>query len=231
MNLNDYIKDKGWKPLTPAELSKGKSHLRIYGTQNPMPWATIFARIESGQPLDEIGKQYGHARKIALFALLNNVEVNPDYQKVIEDEVASRKQIQQIANTQDPEVALTLLQRVNEVAPDTERDIALLGSKFIKAISDKLDDKYIEASDIKSLADAYQKTTDTIGVTQRHSSAVNINTGDNHIAGFTFMSVDRAPTAQYSIEELDAMTIEGEVLTPSNETEPSLRAAKDTDGN
>ena len=192
MSLEDYITKNNYKPLTEKEISKGRQSLRIYGTSTPMPWNTIFARIESGQPLEEIGKQYGHARKIALFAQLQGIEVNPHYVKVVEDEVKSRQQIDHIANTA-PETALTLLQRVNEVAPDFERDTALLGSKFIATISRKLDDKFIEATDIKALADAYQKTTDTVGVTQRHASAVNINTGDIKVTGFDFV-LDAPPS-------------------------------------
>ena len=199
MNLESYIKEKKYKPLTDKELAKGKEALRIYGTQTPMPWATIFTRIESGQDIEEIGKQYGHARKIALYAQLAGVTTDPALQTFVETEAAQREQIQEIANTHGVDKAATLLQRVNEIAPDFQTDLATFASKMVKKAIGKLDDRFLEASDMLSMAKAVQTTTDVVGVTQRHASASVINTGDIKVSGFDFV-LDMPPVETDVIE-------------------------------
>ena len=199
MSLDEYIKFKNFKPLSEKEIAHGRTALRIYGTQEPMPWGTIFARIESGQDIEEIGKQYGHARKIALFAKLNGVDIDPVKQEFVETEAEHRKQIQHIANTEGVEVATTLLQRVNEIAPDFDTNMAILADKMVKKAISKLDDKFLEASDMLNIAKAVQTTTDTIGKTQRHASATSIHTGKIEVQGFSF--VLDVPTEVPVIEE------------------------------
>ncbi len=177
-NLQLFIQLKGFKPLTEKEIHKGKTHLRIYGTQDPMPWNTIYTRLSSGQPIAEVGKQYGHIRKLALWAQLENITLDHQQAAIIEAETAVRKSIVTVAND-DPDTAMTLLQRMNEVAPDFQTKVAKVADKAIRKIDKKLDDKFLEAQDISHLMNAFQKLTDTVGETQRHSSAININ--NNHL--------------------------------------------------
>lgn len=204
--LEEFIEKKGYKPLTEKEISKGKDALCIYGTKTPMPWSTIFTRIESGQDIEEIGKQYGHARKIALFAQLHGVTADPQLEEFVTTEARQREQIQEIANEHGVEKAVTLLQRVNEIAPDFEKKVAMFADKMVKKAIDKLDEKYIEASDMVNLAKAVQTTTDTVGVTQRHASATQINTGDIKVTGFDF--VLGAPPPQAQVTDADVVDIE-----------------------
>ena len=209
MKLNDYVKNL--KPLTEKELAKGKSNLKIYGTQDPMPWATIFARIESGQDIEEIGKQYGHARKIALYAVLNGVDVDEKKRLFVEKEQEQRQVIQEIANTDGVEVAKTLLQRVNEVAPDYERNLAVFADKMLKKAISKLDDNFLETSDMLNMANAVQKSSDTVGVTQRHANAANINAGEIKVQGFT-VHLDSPATLPPLLTPDDCDVIDAELL-------------------
>ena len=206
MNLDEYIEKKNFKPLSDKEIAHGKNHLRIYGTKDPMPWQVIFTRIESGQDIEEIGKQYGHARKIALFAQLNGVSVKPDLQEFVQKEAEQREQIQHIANEHGVDTATTLLQRVNEVAPDFQQSVATFADKLVRKAITKLDDKFLEAADMLSMAKAVQTTTDTVGVTQRHASASVINTGDIKVQGFDFV-LDLPPPADTPPTDI----IEGEI--------------------
>ncbi len=197
--IDRYIELKKYKPLTEKEISKGKESLRIYGTQDPMPWSTIFTRLASGQPIEELAYQYGHGRKLTLFAKLNNVQLDKELSDIVTQETNTRNKIVKIAND-DPNTAITLLQRVNEECPDFQSNVALFADKLLQRAITKLDDKYIEASDMEKLANAVQKSTDIVGVTQRHASAVNIaNTNNIAVSGFDFV-LDPPPTTTIDAE-------------------------------
>ena len=198
--LDEYIKAKGWKPLTDKEITKGKNDLRIYGTQTPMPWNTIFTRIASGQDFDEIGKQYGHARKIFLFAQLAGVKPDPVVQELVEEEVAHRKRLVAVANETSDEIAQTILQRANELFPDFQTNVAQFADKLIHKASAKLDDPYIESSDFLNLAKAVQTVTDTTGHTQRHASAASITTNNIKVDGFEFVLDAPQPQQEGAID-------------------------------
>lgn len=172
-DLSLYIELKKYRKLTEKELQRGKS-LKIYGTNEDMPWSTVYNRLASGQPIDEVAKQYGHGRKLALWAQQDNVTLDQQSKDIIERETKVRQEVQQIAND-DPEKAITILQRVNEVSPDFQRNVAVFADKLVTKAIDKLNDKYLEPADMEKLANAVQKTTDTVGVTQRHSGGININ--------------------------------------------------------
>ena len=211
MTLNEYIEKKNFKPLSDKEIAHGKSNLKIYGTQEPMPWATIFTRIQTGQDIEEIGKQYGHARKIALFAKLHGVDIDEKKRLFVENETKQREQIQDIANEEGVEVAKTLLQRVNEVAPDYEKKLAIYADKLLDKAIDKLDDNFLEASDMLNMSKAVQTASDTVGVTQRHASAVNLNAGKIDVQGFT-VHLDAPPKLPPLLTPEDCDDIDAEVL-------------------
>ena len=234
--LELFIELKGFKPLSEKEIHKGKTHLRIYGTQDPMPWNTIYTRLSSGQPIAEVGKQYGHIRKLALWAQLENITLNHQQAAIIEAETAVRQSIVTVAND-DPDTAMTLLQRMNEVAPDFQTRVAQVADKAIRKIDAKLDDKFLEAQDISHLMNAFQKLTDTVGETQRHSSAININ--NNHLnipEGFSI--VEAVPPdgfdpeailsdANHDIDALEALTDEDKPLDDVTPLEPVTKVEKD----
>ena len=218
--LDLFIQLKGFKPLSDKELSKGKAHLRIYGTQDPMPWNTIYTRMASGQPLAEIGKQYGHIRKLILWAKIDNVKLDQHLNNIINTESAVRDAVIEVAND-DPEAAMTLLQRMNEVNPDFQTKVANVAHKIIEKISVKLDDKYLEAQDLSHLANSLQKVTDTVGETQRHSSGININNNSLNIPeGFGL--IPAIPPPDWNPEEIMA---EAHDIIP--DTDNNVRGSND----
>ena len=207
--IKQYIELQNYKPLSEKELQKGKSYLKVYGTQTDMPWSTIYARLASGQPIKEVTKQYGHARKLCLWAQEDAVALDTQMKQLIDDEIQVRAKVVQLANA-DPIKAETLLHRVNEKYPDFQGNLALFADKMVRKAVDKLDDKYLEAADMEKLAKAVQTTTDIVGVTQRHSAGVTVNSGEIKVQGFTFgLDLPQEQQEQlktYTVEELDAMT-------------------------
>ena len=199
-SLSLFIEQQQYKPLSAKELQKGKSYLRVYGTQDAMPWSTIYSRLASGQPIIEVIKQYGHGRKLALWAQEDNVQLDTKSVEALNTAQDARQQIQQIANT-DPDTAKTILTRLNELTPDFPGNVAIFATKMLKKATDKLDDKYLEAADMEKLANAVMKTTDLVGVTQRHSSAVNINNTEVKVQGFDFI-LDAPPTQDTTVIEV-----------------------------
>ena len=193
-HLPMYILKQGYKPLSTKELQRGKSYLRIYGTQDAMPWSTIYDRLASGQPIAQVIHQYGHGRKLALWAQQDNVTLNTPLVDAVDKAVEARRQIQTIANA-NPDTAKTILTRLNEITPDFQGNVAIFADKMIRKATDKLDDQYLEASDMEKLANAVMKTTDLVGVTQRHSAGVNINNTDIKVQGFDFI-LDTPPLQQ-----------------------------------
>ena len=209
-SLTEFIKEQGYKPLSDKELSKGKSYLKIYGTQESVPWSTVYQRLASGQPIIEVIKQYGHGRKLALWAQQDNVTLDTVIQDTVIKATEARQAIQNIANV-DPDAAKTILTRLNEITPDFQGNVAIFADKIVRKAIDKLDDKYIEAADMEKLANTIQKTTDIVGVTQRHSAGVNINNNEIQVQGFEFV-LDAGPATP----TLEPVTTDAEVITDGN---------------
>ena len=207
-DVDQYIQLKNYKPLSEKEKAKGKTYLRIYGTQDPMPWSKIYGQLALGQPLAELAYQYGHGRKIALWAREEGVVINTAQTELVQENVKVREKIQEIAN-ESPEEAISLLDRVNTLTPNFQDNVAIFADKVVKTSITKLDNKYIEPSDIKQLADAVQKVTDTIGVTQRHAAGVNISNTKIAVTGFDFV-LD--PTIPDTKQELPTLTDDSDAL-------------------
>ncbi len=176
--------------------------------------------MASGQPLSEIGKQYGHLRKLVLWAKIDNVQLDTQTQDIINREQTIRKEIIEVAND-DPEKARTLLDRVNEVSPDFQQNIALFADKLINKVTEKLDDKFLEPQDFTHLATAVQKVTDTVGITQRHSGGININNNSLAIPdGFSIIAAqppegfDPEAILNDAHHDTDDNTTEAEIVTP-----------------
>jgi hypothetical protein len=207
-HLAAFINANGYKPLSEKELQKGKTYLKIYGTSEPVPWSTVYTRLSSGQPILEVIKQYGHGRKIALWAQADNVQMDQPLKDTLTKGVEARQAIQHVAN-HDPDTAKTLLQRMNELTPDFQSNVAVFADKVVRKAIDKLDDKYLEPADMEKLTNAVQKSTDIIGVTQRHSAGVNINNNEIQVQGFEFV-LDSGPVEQEQVTEaiLEAVTDE-----------------------
>ena len=206
MTIEEYIIERKCKPLSKKELSQGKSQLKIYGTAEPMPWSTIYTRLAAGQGMDEIAHMYGHGRKIALWAQQDNVMVQPLLEQTVEKEIEHRERLQAITNA-DPEVASTIMEMVNEIAPDFTTKVAQFADKVVSKSLAKLDDKYLEAADIVSLVKAVQGTTDIVGHTQRHANATQITNNSNKIVGFGVI-LDEAEAAKLPTTITEAEVIE-----------------------
>jgi hypothetical protein len=207
-HLDEFITLSKYRPLTEKELQRGKTYLRIYGTQEPMPWSTIYTRLSSGQPIAQVIKQYGHGRKISLWAQKDGVTRDKEVSEVLDKGVEARQAIQHIA-AKDPDTAKTLLQRMNELTPDFQGNVAIFADKVVRKAIAKLDDKYLEPSDMEKLANAVQKSTDIIGVTQRHASGININNTEVKVQGFDFV-LDAPPQPQPQQDEQQQQTIDVE---------------------
>ena len=205
MNLTEYIEHKGFKPLTQKEIEKGKANLKVYGTQQDMPWSTIFTRISAGQPLEEIAYSYGHGRKIALFAQLEGVTVEPILEDTIAKAVDHRETMNAIAN-QSPEVAATMMEMMNEIAPTFQQKVAVFLDKAVDVATEKLNSKYIEPSDVDVLVRAVQRATDTTGHTARFSSTSD-TTVNMQVTGFDVVLDYVAPNHQ---EVLEAVVVNDE---------------------
>jgi hypothetical protein len=184
--LDEYILLNNFKPLTDKEIEKGKANIKIYGTLEPMPWATIYTRLSAGQPIEEIVKMYGHKRQIALWAQLEGIAPQQPLVDIVEQEVAHRKQISALANV-NPDAATTLMMMVNEIAPDFTQKVALFSEEVVDKSRKLLKGKFVEATDILNLAKAVQTVTDSVGVTTRHASAVSMNNTKINVTGFAFI--------------------------------------------
>ncbi len=205
MTIEEYITHRKCKPLTDKELQQGKNSLKIYGTSEPVPWATVYTRLAAGQPMEELASMYGHGRKIALWAQQDGVTIQPLLEETVEAEVEHRERLQAITNA-SPEVATTLMEMVNEIAPDFQSKVAQFASKVVDKSISMLDQKFLESSDIVNLTKAVQTSTDTVGVTQRHASAANVNTNNFAIEGFEFV-LDSPPTPPTSTPLDDAIDV------------------------
>lgn len=200
--LEQYIEENGFKPLTKKEIERGKSALMVYGTQQPMPWSTIFTRIAAGQPISELAYMYGHKRKLALFAQLEGVTEEPILKDLIDNTVSDRKAIAAIGNA-DPQVAATMMEMMNEIAPNFQEKVSAFLDKAVDVATDKLNGKFIEASDIDVLVRAVQRATDTTGHTQRHASAQAINT-NVQVTGFDVVLDYQPPNHEHEVEVIEA---------------------------
>ena len=192
MTVEEYIVSKKLKPLTPKEKEQGKNSLKIYGTSDPIPWSTVFTRLASGQPMEQIAQQYGHGRKIALWAQVEGIEVVPFLEETVEKEIEHRERMDKLTNA-SPVITTLLMERVNEVAPDFQTKVAQFASKVVDKSITMLDQKFLESSDIVNLTKAVQTSTDTVGVTQRHAAAGNTNHNNFQIEGFEIVLDDTAP--------------------------------------
>jgi hypothetical protein len=209
MTIDEYIAARKCKPLTPKELSRGKNYLRIFGTKDPMPWNTIFTRLAAGQSMEDIAKMYGHGRKIALWAKEENVQVDPTLNTAVAEEIEHRKRMTTIAND-DPATATTIMEMVNEIAPDFTQKVAMFASKVVDVATKKLEDKFLEASDMQALTKAVQTATDTTGHTARHAASANITASNIQVEGFSFVLDAPPPKDDTPIEAeaIDAETTE-----------------------
>ncbi len=207
MTPKQYAQLKSYKPLSKKEKEKGKSHLKIYGTNEPLPWSEIYTRIASGQSMEEIAKMYGHGRMITLWAIEEGVEPRKDYEEAVSTSIEARERIREIAKT-DPTAAKTLMEIANETRPDLATEVVLASADIIDRVRDLVRGDYVQPSDMPHLAKAIQTCTDTIGITQRHASQAAINAQNVTITGFDFVEDNGPPQSQSTTDATDAEIVD-----------------------
>lgn len=190
MNPQEYIEAKKIKKLSKKELQNGKDVVKISGTKIPMPWNEVYARIAMGVSMEDLDVKYGNIRKIALWAVHDNIEFNPFLSDIVDDEIMQRRKFKEVG-LESPIVAKTMLEIVNEYAPDVGKEVAKLSYNLVKKAQTIVNDD-CTSKDLQNIASAVQTMTDTVEITKRHSNASNVNVGVNTPNGFTFV-LDEEP--------------------------------------
>lgn len=122
---------------------------------------------------------------ITLWAEQDGVTAQPELEQIVTDEVEHRKRVTALTET-SPDAAATIMEMVNEVAPDFSRNVANFSSEVVQKSRDLLKGKYVESSDVLNLVKAVQAATDLTGHTQRFASSGTTIAGDVHVSGFSF---------------------------------------------
>ena len=198
MTPEEYVKFNDCKPLTKKERKKGKNKLRIYNTDEPMPWTEIYTRISGGMSMEHIEEIYGHGRKIALWAIEDNIHIVPEISDTVDSEIEQRRKMKEI-QVANPVVAKTMLEMANEYAPDVGKEVVLLSQSLVKKAQKLINDEDCSSNDLNNIAKAVQTMTDTIELTQRHSAGIQVGAGGSvNVQGFEF--VLDAPPEEEAIE-------------------------------
>ena len=192
--------------LTEAELKFGKDRIKIWGTQELMPWVDVYARIAAGMDIKHIAQKYGHERMITLWAEQDGIEPIKDIIDLVDDEIIQRRKMLEVEN-KNPAIAMTLKEVVNEYAPDVAVELVKLTSSMIRKGQAILDDEDSTTNDMKNIAQAVQTMTDTVEISERFST--NAGTGNINISvpGFSF------------IEDLPPESIEADIVIEKDESD------------
>ena len=182
----EYIEVHSLKPLTAKEIKKGKNSLKISGREDPMPWEEIYNRLSLGEPVVNIAKEYGHVRKIVLFAIRDKVELNPVYQKAVIDIVNNRETMKEIGRV-DPSSAMTIQETANKYAPTLAEKVVKLGASSMDAMQKLINDGECTTNDHKNISAAALTWSDIVGLTQRHANAASLNVLRPVVEAFDFV--------------------------------------------
>ena len=206
----EYLDEMKPKPLTAAEIKRGKNSLCISGTDTLMPWEEIYTRVSAGMDMGHIAHIYGHGRKIALWAVHDKITTNDTMSKLLDDEITQRRKVDALTDV-SPTAANTLMEMANEYAPDVSKKAVLLSQDVLKrasAIVNELNPKKAATSlDLVNIMKAQQMVTDSLGLTDRHASSVSHTQNNIMVSGFEF--VLDAPPAQPQAQPIEAEVING----------------------
>ena len=198
MTPEEYITTHDCKPLTPNELNYGKSKLRISNADELLPWEEIYTRIAAGMDMEHIAEIYGQGRKIALWAIKDQIKLIPEVSSLVDDEITQRRKLAALAD-ESTTAASTIQEMVNEYAPDVAKDIVTFAHKAIKAAIGDLDKPKRTSLDLVNLTKAVQTASDTVGTTQRHASQAQGAQATVLTGGWTF-TLDTPPDQLPAIE-------------------------------
>ena len=190
MTPQEYIDKNKCKPLSPVELNT-KNKTKIYGTEELMPWDEVYTRIAAGMDMEDIVEIYGNGRKIALWAVHDNIGYLEPIAELVDSEIEQRRKMAALDH-ENPTVAMTIHEMANEYAPDVSKSVALFAKELVEKARDGMKGEDVTSNDLLNLAKAVQTTTDVLGLTQRHASAANQTTNHIAVSGFTF-ALDAPP--------------------------------------
>ena len=166
----------------------------------------MYTRISAGMSLDDIATIYGNIRKITLFAIEDGVGFIEEISKTLDDEIIQRRKMVEIEHN-NPVVARTMKEMANEYAPDVGKSVSLLSVKLIKKASELISEEDCTTNDLQNIAKAVQTMTDTIELTQRHSTVGGNTINNIQVEGFTF-ELDE-PTEIKAIEAEIEVSVDG----------------------
>lgn len=196
-----YIDEMKPKPLTQQEIKRGKESLCIAGTDTPMPWEEVYTRISAGMDMGHVAHIYGHGRKIALWAIHDDISTNETMSNLLDDEITQRRKMDALTEVA-PVAANTLMEMANEYAPDVAKKAVLLSMDVLKRASKIVNEtdpkKGATSLDLVNIMKAQQMVTDSLNLTDRHASQVNNTQNNIMVEGFTF-SEDTGPVDQLEI--------------------------------
>ena len=186
MTPNEYIEHHKIKALTKKELKKGKTSLRVSNTEEPMPWETIYNRLRLGEPVENIAKEYGHGRKIALWSIRDKIDIEPVMQEALMNMVNNRETMKEIEKV-DPQIAMTIQETANKYAPTLAEKIIKIGSSSMDAMQVLIDNGECTTNDHKNISAAALTWSDLVGLTQRHANAASLNVLRPVVEAFDFV--------------------------------------------
>ena len=208
MTPEEYIKEHNVTPLTKQELNKGKNRIKIFNTDNFMPWEEVYTRISAGMDMGHVAHIYGHGRKIALWAVHDKVATNDTLSTLLDEEIVQRKKIQALEEV-SPVAANTLMDMANEYAPDVSklatilsRDVLVRASNIVNSTDPK---RQASSLDLVNIMKAQQMVTDSLGLTDRHASQVSMTQNNIEVKGFSFTEdTGKAEHDRILLEAIDA---------------------------
>ena len=197
-----YIQIHDCKPLTPNELNYGKAKLRISNADELLPWEEIYTRIAAGMDMEHIAEIYGQGRKIALWAIKDQIKFIPEVSALVDNEITQRRKMAALQD-ESPTAASTIQEMANEYAPDVAKDIVTFAQKAIQAAIKDIDRPKRTTLDLVNLTKAVQTASDTLGTTQRHASQAQGAQATVLTGGWTF-TLDTPPD---QLEIIEAETL------------------------
>ena len=200
MTPKEYIKKNDYQPLSQVELNT-KNKTKIFGTEDLIPWDEVYTRISAGMDMEDIAEIYGNGRKIALWAVHDDIGYSEPLATLVDTEIEQRRKMQTLDKI-NPTVAKTIHDMANEFAPDVSKSVALFAKELVEKSRTLAGEESVTSGDLLNLAKAVQTTTDVLGLTQRHANAANQTTNHIAVTGFTF-ELD-APPMQDQLETIDA---------------------------
>ena len=195
----EYADLMKYEKLSKKELKKGKK-VKIYGSDEPLPFDEAYAMIQMGLPYEDIESKYGQMRKIVLFAILDGIKYEPAIANMFDKEVENRR-IQKAVAQVNPVVVNTMQEAVNEYCPDIRKEITVFASQLVQKAIKGINAEDATSTDTLNYAKAVQVASDTIEVTQRHSAGVNISGAASvQVQGFEFVLDAPPETVEEAIE-------------------------------